>query len=246
MSSWEVISFLSGLGGLGITLILWALDRLGRKMPPRLLWAILILGVTLIVLPVVWVGTAWLRKEATQTTTQATSTLVSCSRTFIDRSQVDPSQKVSFSLGKGGIHFGYTLSELESGAKIPFYLDGPIPFEVRVDGGEFRVRVSVYGGGDAPPIEIDGIQFLVRPPKWDKNYDGNAFEVVNENGDPVFQLICETPYHIVVNGIFPLPEGNLIWANESGVVFNPSRFEVFHLKPIFKYPSSKYLGQRTN
>ena len=164
--------------------------------------------------------------------------------TFIDASKIDPSQELDFEFGTN--HMIYKWSDFESNAgtpMIPVSLNGLVPFRPHTFGGKLYVDISVYGGKDSTPISIKDNVATVIPSDWDKNQDDYAYEVVNENGDPIFQLIYVSQFHIVVNGIFPFP-GGLVWASKSGMEINPSPFKVFHLDPIFKYPSSEYLGQR--
>lgn len=153
-------------------------------------------------------------------------------------------EKATFSLGEGGFHVTYEVSDLEKEPKEPFDLDGFKPVRMYVEDGKLYADVKVYGGAGRPPIEIKHNEFVVRPPNWDRNSSETALEVVNESQFPVFQFIYKTPFHIVVNGIFPSPVG-LILANESGitVVRKSTLPQTFFLKRIFKYPSWKYPGQ---
>lgn len=44
------------------------------------------------------------------------------------------------------------------------------------------------------------------PPKWDRNYSSNAFEVVREDGMPVLQVFYKRSNEVQVNGIFIVNE----------------------------------------
>jgi hypothetical protein len=160
--------------------------------------------------------------------------------TFMDLSKVDKSQKFVFSLGEGGISTGETLEILENGKKTAINLGG-VTFDMYVTNGKFYVDTSLYGGEGYFPVQIKGNEFLIKPENWDKNYDETALEVINQDRDIVFQLIYESQYHIVMNGIFPFP-GGVVIADKLG--FRMGAYNVPHLNPIFKYPSSQYLGQR--
>lgn len=122
-------------------------------------------------------------------------------------------------------------------------LNGVVPFNPHTFGGRLYLDVSVYGNKDFTPIVIKDNVATVLPSNWDKNHDDYAYEVVNENGDPIFQLIYKTQFSIVLNGIFPFP-GGFILADKSGFRTGNSPFEVLHLDQIFKYPSSQFQGQR--
>lgn len=151
-------------------------------------------------------------------------------------------EKVSFSLGGGGVHIVYDLSGLEKMPREPFNFGGFSPVKVYVENGTVYADVTVYGGTGLPPIEIKHNEFVKRPLNWDSNSSVRALEIVNENQFPIFQLIYKTQSHIVVNGVFPSPSG-LILANEERTVFMPTLPTTFSLKRIFKYPSWKYPGQ---
>ena len=151
-------------------------------------------------------------------------------------------ENVTFSLGGGGIHTIYRLSDLEKAPREPFNLGGFSPVRIYAETGKVYADVTVYGGPASPPIEVKHNEVVVGPPNWDRNFSQSALEVVNEKQFPVFQLIYKTPSHIVFNGIFPFP-GGLILANEEGSVVNPTVPVTFSLKRIFKYPSWKYPGQ---
>lgn len=152
---------------------------------------------------------------------------------------------VTFSLGERGMSSSYSLSDLEKKPREPFELRGYKPFRMYVENGKLYVDVSVYGGANLPPVEIEHNKFTRRmSSQWDINSNTKALEVVNEDHFPVFQLFYKTPSHIVVNGVFPFP-GGLFLANESGVEMISTAMlpRKFSLKRIFKYPSWKYPGQ---
>jgi hypothetical protein len=151
-------------------------------------------------------------------------------------------ENVTFSLGEGGVHVTYKLSDLEKSPSEPFDFGGSRPVRVYVQKGKLYADVTMYGGAAGASVEIKHNNFVVRPPNWDRNSNLTALEIVNEKQLPVFQFIYTTPSHIVVNGIFPFP-GGLILANESGMVVNPILPATFALNRIFRYPSWKYPGQ---
>ncbi|MFC2022904.1 hypothetical protein ACFLTL_01935 [Chloroflexota bacterium] len=161
--------------------------------------------------------------------------------TFIDMSKINPEQQISVTLG--GMTAIWPLSVLEKERKTAFNLGGA-NIDMYVKDGKLYVDADVSDGISDYPIEIRGFSFLVNPENWDKNYDNNAFEVVNQEGKPVFQFILESQYSFILRGVFPIPGGGVVWATESLSVINPSPFEIFSLVPIFKYPSSEFQGER--
>lgn len=155
----------------------------------------------------------------------------------------EDANQITLSFGSNGVHVIYNVEQIKRHGPVrPFNLSGFFPVTIYYTSGELYADVTVYGGSALPPVEIKKNQFVVRPPNWDRNSSENAFEVVNENMQPVFQMIYTTPSHIVINGIFPFP-GGLILASDAGMMINPTPPAGFSLKRIFRYPSWKYPGQ---
>lgn len=152
----------------------------------------------------------------------------------------DPDQFV-FSLGGRGIHTTVSAASLKERDSEPFDLGGVIPVRFYLKNGKMQCDVTIWGGVGKAPITVTGNEFEVRT-GWDRNFTSNALEVVNEHGEPVFQMIRKRPAHWVVNGYFPHP-GGLILATDSGTTINPTMIQPDAIKPLFKYPSWKYLGE---
>jgi hypothetical protein len=78
---------------------------------------------------------------------------------------------VTFSLGERGMSSSYSLSDLEKKPREPFELRGYKPFRMYVENGKLYVDVSVYGGANLPPVEIERNQFTrYMPAQWDINF----------------------------------------------------------------------------
>ena len=185
-----------------------------------------------------------LHKEVTPTiTTPIVPTVTKPPKipTFIDMSKTNPEQIIFVTLGS--VNSGHSLSTLEKEKKTAFQFND-MKIDMYVMGGRLYIDADVSDGFSEYVVQIRGYSFLVNPENWDKNFDNNAFEVVNQDWKPVFQLILESQYNIIIYGIFPIPGGGVVWANEAGLFLNPSQFETFNLDPIFKYPSSQFQGQR--
>jgi hypothetical protein len=150
--------------------------------------------------------------------------------------------KVSFSLGEGGITDITDISRLKEQPREPFNFGGFKPVKIYISNDKIYADVEIYGGSNLPPIQIKRNKLMNKPPHWDFNSNRNALEIVNEKQIPIYQFIYKTPSHIVFNGIFPFPDG-LILASEKGVVLNPTLPTTFELKRIFKYPSWQYPGE---
>ncbi|MFC2122504.1 hypothetical protein ACFLRP_02335 [Bacteroidota bacterium] len=165
--------------------------------------------------------------------------------TFIDSSAITPSQEILLQIGTKDIV--YKLSDFDDGGSLNHYaLNSAFPFIPHIKEGKLYVNVNVCVpmDGDYTVIEINNNVARDLPANYDRNQDDYAFEVVNEEGDPIFQLYYVTQFHVVINGIFCYPKGPLYANKDSTEVGSPLLLEKFHLDPIFKYPSSKHKGKR--
>ena len=82
--------------------------------------------------------------------------------------------------------------------------------------------------------------------KWDRNFDKDAFEVVDENGTPMLQIVYVTDEQIYINGVFQGRKG-LYFVSPEGLFKTPDKLEDvkgYPLAPIFRYPSNKNQGKR--
>jgi|TARA_B100000315_G_scaffold256826_1_gene303768 hypothetical protein len=159
----------------------------------------------------------------------------------VPRFSEEETNEVSISVGDGQ-SFTTSLSSLKGRPHIPFNFNGYIPIKLYYSENNIYADVKVYGGSGFPPIQIKKNKLINKPPNWDFNSNEKALEVVNEDQVPMYQYIYKTPSHIIINGIFPYPEG-LMFTIEGGIIMNPSPSKIFSLKPIFKYPSWKYPGE---
>ncbi|MEW6601129.1 MAG: hypothetical protein AB1499_09175 [Nitrospirota bacterium] len=148
-----------------------------------------------------------------------------------------------FSLGGRGINIGYEKEVLENGHMNNILVIGNYrPFELYIEEGKLYADVKIYGGKGRPPIEIKKNKLSNKPPDWDFNSNETALEIVDNNYSPIYQFIYKTPSHIVINGIFPIPD-SFILACDSGTTSSSIVPTNFSLKRIFKYPSWKHPGK---
>ncbi len=163
---------------------------------------------------------------------------------------IDARQQVSLEFG--GTLFAFKWGDLAKGSVMPVIIAGQtVPLKIFADDNHLLwVDVSIIGMGNLPIVELkkNTLQNGI-PSGWDYNSDRNIFEVVNQNLEPVLQVIRMGPFSERVNGIFPLSNGGLVQASPSGGaqyygpgVANQAPLQGFHLDPIFKYPSNQYLG----
>jgi hypothetical protein len=110
------------------------------------------------------------------------------------------------------------------------------------------VDAHLYGKDNNLSIELKHGQLLSAPQGWDMNSDQDAFEVVDDKQNVVFQLIQKAPYEMLINGYISFP-GGYIFSNEGklyseGMTPNLRGDGIinFSINKIFKYPSSQYQG----
>jgi hypothetical protein len=83
----------------------------------------------------------------------------------------------------------------------------------------------------------------------DRNYNSQAFEVVDRNNVSIFSIQIVALNTIQIGGLFKYSDGSVIAISDNGLGAesepNQATIEKF-LVPIFKYPSNKYLGELVN
>lgn len=124
-----------------------------------------------------------------------------------------------------------------------------IPAALYVENDKFYLDIEIFNDPDVfeSPVRLIHNKLMNKPKNWDWNKDDKALEVVNENMEPVFQFVFESPSHIVIYGKLRTPEKKIYISKENAIYIDadssPDR-EDFQLKPIFKYPSEEYEGVR--
>jgi len=153
-------------------------------------------------------------------------------------------ESFSFTLGESGIGVGYSKERLERETVEPYNFAEFKPVKLYIDKGVLYADVAIYGESGLPPIKIIRNVLSGKPKNWDFNSNEKAIEIVNSKGNPIYQFYYKTPSHIVVNGIFPFPNGFILAGPKgSTVIQNANVIAKYRLKPIFKYPSWKYPGE---
>ncbi|HUW49362.1 MAG TPA: hypothetical protein VMW36_11520, partial [Patescibacteria group bacterium] len=84
---------------------------------------------------------------------------------------------------------------------------------------------------------------------WDRNYNDYAFEILDVNKIPIFNVRVVGPNEIQIAGLFNAGSGTrVLISNEGGgIIGNPTQQDIKDtLVPIFKYPSEFSLGLLVN
>jgi hypothetical protein len=135
-------------------------------------------------------------------------------------------------LNKEQMTKGYNLSELIKGIRIP----------VKLYLGKKGVLIDakVYGNKEHDIVTvIKRNKWRDLPPEYDLNFSVNAFEIIGERDQPLLQVQIKSGNEIQVGGCF--------YQGNKKISMTPERINFYvnecEGEKIFKYPSSKYLGQ---
>lgn len=142
--------------------------------------------------------------------------------------------------------------DLEKGTGSSMVVIGGLnTFKVYIRDGVFCVDARTYGAFQRSLIEVvcNRVRTAVLPAGWDTNYTDKAIEVVNGSGVPMLQMMFESPTKVVVFGVFLDKDNDLIIDTPQGATKIKATKELppdVSLKPLFRYPSYKFLQQYAN
>ncbi len=130
-------------------------------------------------------------------------------------------------------------------------IDGINPIKLWInDLGEFKVNVELYNWKSGELIEVISDTLYNLPPRWDRNSNRVAYEIVNEDKLPIFQLIYKDPNTILINGLFATKDNIYIADNKTGRLISKDVFNQFfprsihyHVERLFQYPSLSHPGK---
>lgn len=135
-----------------------------------------------------------------------------------------------------------------------FSVYGGGPLSAWIENGEIKVSKEIRGKDGNIVMEIIGNEWKVAPvgpEAWDKNFDKNAFEVIDDEKNVRFQIEFDGKAAKVAfieysekgekTGIGCIKE------NGSCIGVTAGRLPLdFKIDPIFKYPSELHPGERIN
>lgn len=153
----------------------------------------------------------------------------------------------------GGATEGEYKEDLEKGPQMAgaTILAGKQQFKIYLLNGIFCVDAKVFGGFGLPLIDVRCNRIGMIPNGWDTNYTNEAMEVVNQNQVPMFQVIFESSNKVRINGVFLGENDEILIITPQGTQrvkpdTNSKAPLGIPLRPLFKYPSWKYLHQYAN
>jgi hypothetical protein len=133
-------------------------------------------------------------------------------------------------------------------ASIAAFGNTQISLRLSKDGTTFLFNFTGWAGG--VPVTVKDNEITVGNEGQEiaeRNYSENAFEIVDKDYSPVFQMIRTSATSITINGVFPTGQISsmtglpvLVWVTEHGYETGSRRPADFNLKPLFKYPAWKY------
>jgi len=141
-----------------------------------------------------------------------------------------------------------TVSELSEGINLRRFIDVGFdyPIQIRFKDKKVFISAEIKNEEGVTIAKIKDNQWVVNEDKmiaYDRNYNDYAFEVINSDLVPVLQVIVQGQNRIYIGGLFYFPKGKML-ATPNGIIYNPSSEQIDkYIKPIFRYPSDKYLGQ---
>lgn len=129
--------------------------------------------------------------------------------------------------------------------KLPSY----IPFKFKKKGDRLLVDAVVYGRDGKTNAEVRENEVNIRPELgWDRNWSDTALEVIDNAGNPVLQIIYQTPSRIRINGVF-LTDNNQYVMLTNSIILEATIGETVPAGPeetiprLFKYPSWQHRGE---
>ena len=116
-----------------------------------------------------------------------------------------------------------------------------LPIKMYEENNTLLFDISIKNEGK-PVFTIIRNEFEFNPGKFDRNYNMNGVEVVDENLIPQIQIYLQDGNKIYIGGSSKTNNNFLVFTS-SGTFVNPSKERLIkEVKPIFNYPSFTYLG----
>ena len=152
-------------------------------------------------------------------------------------------KKDHFAVTVGGITMGF---DAKQSPKSLLGMDGVDVVTGEIVDGKLVVDAQLFNA----QIKLIGDELSGRPPTWDSNFDDTALEIVDDTGEPMFQIEYVNDQLAVLYGFFSAGTGPaILFAHKEGTDGIPATWDAVRqhrLDPIFKYPSARHRGERVN
>ncbi|HUB86449.1 MAG TPA: hypothetical protein VMB22_01045 [Verrucomicrobiae bacterium] len=127
----------------------------------------------------------------------------------------------------------------------PFLLPSGEDFTPYIKDDRLYVKTKTMFGDAEQTVEMNDEWPTKIPDGWDRNFNANSFEIVDERKLPVFQVRYDTPNTIEIYGIFVATNGAITIAFGDSTIGQAPGLpvpEIPERKAWFKYPSKDHLG----
>lgn len=125
-------------------------------------------------------------------------------------------------------------------------IGGEISIKIFFDKNDnFKVDTTIFDKRGNVAAIIKANDFSILQTRWDRNWDQTAFEIVDENGIPFFQIERPSHNNIRLRGIFRTSNGTVVIAGNEGLYFNPTT-PIPAPATLFVYPSTNNLHKRVS
>jgi hypothetical protein len=155
-------------------------------------------------------------------------------------------EKEHFAARLGGVNI---MLDAKKQPKTEIKMGNITPVTAQIVDRKVRVDAQLFDAN----IKLIGDDLYGRPPTWDSNSDNTALEIVDESGQPIFQIEYLNDQLAVLYGFFCVGESCLFaFPDKSsptgGFIMAIHKNEIgeHRLSPIFKYPSARHSGERVN
>ena len=152
-----------------------------------------------------------------------------------------------------GMKARFTIRNLSTGIDLGRAIkfgNNPISLTVKRtwwSGWEYKISLRLEA--TMPIIEITNSKISNLRSDWDFNHDETAVEIVDQDGQPRFQVVQSLDNDVLVNAML-IEGGSFTIMNGERFLYNwdlnsyKDKYEKNKLTPLFKYPSYRNLGRR--
>ena len=131
-------------------------------------------------------------------------------------------------------------------SEIRLYGEPRASIRAYVEGGKIYVDTLLDIGAGKEPLKLVHNDLRNRPPRWDRNYDNSAIEIVDESLVPRFQLIYKDRMTAQLCGVFRFQDRAVVINSHNVHYFAGSYESDNDIRRVFEYPSRLHAGEELN
>jgi hypothetical protein len=132
----------------------------------------------------------------------------------------------------------------------PFLLPGGQVVTPYTKNNRLYIKAQTPTGDSISDVKLNNEWPTQIPDNWDRNFNSNSFEIVDDKRLPVFQIRYNSAYNVEIYGIFVAPNGAVTIAFGNSTESIPAPVvkilmpkKISGRKAWFKYPSKVHLGE---